>query len=115
MAFRQAARPKYFSVEPGRRKGRAFPHTRRQSRDFFTPSGTVGYAAERDRSFGAEFLNELVTQGASGYKLLRVVRPTRAPPFCRASGANPARAALLSHRLSDNPYIPLGIAFKRGA
>src|SRR5271167_3552019 len=37
VAFRQAAQPKCFSVEPGGRKGRAFPHIRRRSRDFFTP------------------------------------------------------------------------------
>ena len=37
---------------------------------------------------------------------------TSAAPFCRARAANPARAAVLSHRLSDNPDIPLGIALK---
>jgi hypothetical protein len=42
-AFRQAAQPKCFSVEPGGRKGRAFPHIRRQSRDFFTPSERAGW------------------------------------------------------------------------
>jgi len=37
-AFRQAAEPKEFNLKPTVRKGRALPHSRRQSRDVFTPS-----------------------------------------------------------------------------
>src|SRR6516164_7413945 len=37
-AFRQAAEPKEINLEPAVRKGRALPHSRRQSRDVFTPS-----------------------------------------------------------------------------
>src|SRR6516165_2238759 len=33
-----AAAPKEFNLKPAVRKGRALPHSRRQSRDFFTPS-----------------------------------------------------------------------------
>ena len=52
VAFRQAAQPKSLSVEPSGRKGRAFPHIRRQSRDFLPPSCAVG-SRMRDRPLRA--------------------------------------------------------------
>ena len=41
-AFRQVAEPKEFNLKPAVRKGRALPHSRRQSRDFFTPAQPWG-------------------------------------------------------------------------
>src|SRR6516165_4232871 len=50
-AFRQAADPKEFNLKPAVRKGRALPHSRRQSRDFFTPSKALGRPLTRERKY----------------------------------------------------------------
>jgi hypothetical protein len=73
--FVASGQPKCFTVEPGGRKGRAFPHIRRRSRDFFTPSLALG-----NRSF----LFQKRREGDMSC-FLGVYAASRGSPFHRSS------------------------------